>query len=434
MSLTKATNSMIVGAAINPQDYGADNTGVADSSAQLGAAAAAAAASGLPLYLNGTYKISGTFVLSAVNFVQSDNCTIVPTMDTGVAVLYAGPDGDFIENKKLLGNLTVNWPVQDWTKERVSFQITNVYNSEFHISSLKATRGLFCFGINKGVVYNDFYLGAFFNNSVGVWLDAADNTGWCNMNRFHGGYFFGDGNVTGSLYAAYASHIYAATSPYAVNGNVFLYPSLEWGNTTGGFVLTRFGGLRNKLFIGYAEIVNVLDTPWFLIGGLQNFVDCTQVPYVIGYDPNVSGILQRVDASSATDPWIAGAAGYVDLEGQGSQIWKTDSITKPAMLLQNAGGGPSLQLQSLSQSGDPALEILGTTGASGVSIPAAGIWTVFGGTRKVIWSGTAPPVSNTWTRGDILWNSEPSAGGIPGWICVTSGTPGTWKAMANLAA
>jgi len=24
--------------------------------------------------------------------------------------------------------------------------------------------------------------------------------------------------------------------------------------------------------------------------------------------------------------------------------------------------------------------------------------------------------------------------GAPGWVCITAGTPGTWKAMANLAA
>ena len=47
--------------------------------------------------------------------------------------------------------------------------------------------------------------------------------------------------------------------------------------------------------------------------------------------------------------------------------------------------------------------------------------------------GTAAPVSGTWERGDIVWNSQPSAGGAPGWMCVTAGTPGTWKAMANLA-
>jgi len=47
--------------------------------------------------------------------------------------------------------------------------------------------------------------------------------------------------------------------------------------------------------------------------------------------------------------------------------------------------------------------------------------------------GTAPPSSGSWNRGDICWNTEPSAGGPPGWMCVAGGIPGTWKAMANLA-
>jgi hypothetical protein len=46
---------------------------------------------------------------------------------------------------------------------------------------------------------------------------------------------------------------------------------------------------------------------------------------------------------------------------------------------------------------------------------------------------TAPPSTKTWERGSTIHNWSPSAGGTPGWVCVTSGTPGTWKAMANLA-
>lgn len=52
--------------------------------------------------------------------------------------------------------------------------------------------------------------------------------------------------------------------------------------------------------------------------------------------------------------------------------------------------------------------------------------------RGVIYD-TAAPTTGTWERGDIVWNSAPSAGGTPGWMCVAAGTPGTWKAMANLA-
>jgi hypothetical protein len=48
--------------------------------------------------------------------------------------------------------------------------------------------------------------------------------------------------------------------------------------------------------------------------------------------------------------------------------------------------------------------------------------------------GSAAPTTGTWKQSDIVWNTAPSANGTPGWSCVAAGTPGTWKAMANLAA
>lgn len=44
----------------------------------------------------------------------------------------------------------------------------------------------------------------------------------------------------------------------------------------------------------------------------------------------------------------------------------------------------------------------------------------------------AAPTTGTWNRNDVVWNSAPSAAGAPGWVCTTA--PGTFKAMANLAA
>jgi hypothetical protein len=46
----------------------------------------------------------------------------------------------------------------------------------------------------------------------------------------------------------------------------------------------------------------------------------------------------------------------------------------------------------------------------------------------------AVPTVGTWNQGDICFKENPSAGGVPGWVCVSAGTPGTWKAMAALAA
>jgi hypothetical protein len=49
-------------------------------------------------------------------------------------------------------------------------------------------------------------------------------------------------------------------------------------------------------------------------------------------------------------------------------------------------------------------------------------------------TGTAIPTTGLWARGARIWSSTPTAGATPGWVCVTAGTPGTWKAMASLAA
>jgi hypothetical protein len=48
-------------------------------------------------------------------------------------------------------------------------------------------------------------------------------------------------------------------------------------------------------------------------------------------------------------------------------------------------------------------------------------------------TGAAAPTTGSWLRGQIVWNTAPSAGGVPGWVCVTSGSPGTWKALGVLA-
>lgn len=47
---------------------------------------------------------------------------------------------------------------------------------------------------------------------------------------------------------------------------------------------------------------------------------------------------------------------------------------------------------------------------------------------------TAAPTSGTWTKGCVIYNSAPAAGNYIGWICVTSGTPGTWKGFGLIQA
>jgi hypothetical protein len=47
---------------------------------------------------------------------------------------------------------------------------------------------------------------------------------------------------------------------------------------------------------------------------------------------------------------------------------------------------------------------------------------------------SAAPTAGTWVVGDWVKNSAPAALGYFGWVCVTTGTPGTWKGFGVIQA
>ncbi len=50
------------------------------------------------------------------------------------------------------------------------------------------------------------------------------------------------------------------------------------------------------------------------------------------------------------------------------------------------------------------------------------------------WIGTAAPTAGSWEIGDIIYNSTPTAGGYVGWVCIATGSPGTWKGFGAIQA
>lgn len=49
-------------------------------------------------------------------------------------------------------------------------------------------------------------------------------------------------------------------------------------------------------------------------------------------------------------------------------------------------------------------------------------------------NGTAAPNSGSWSKGDIVWNSNPQETSYIGWVCTMTGTPGTWKPFGYIGA
>lgn len=58
---------------------------------------------------------------------------------------------------------------------------------------------------------------------------------------------------------------------------------------------------------------------------------------------------------------------------------------------------------------------------------------VSGGRRVFYQNGTSAPVSGSYVQGDIFYDLIPTAGGFAGIVCVTGGTPGTWKTFGAIS-
>ena len=53
---------------------------------------------------------------------------------------------------------------------------------------------------------------------------------------------------------------------------------------------------------------------------------------------------------------------------------------------------------------------------------------------QLIGKGTIVPTTGNYIKGDIIYDSSPVSNGFIGWVCVTSGTPGTWKTFGVISA
>lgn len=78
-----------------------------------------------------------------------------------------------------------------------------------------------------------------------------------------------------------------------------------------------------------------------------------------------------------------------------------------------------------------AVDVVGNL-KKGVQWAVGGL--AFGVQSAIMGSGSAAPTTGSYDRGAIWLNDTPTAGGKIGWVCVTGGSPGTWKAWGAIDA
>lgn len=163
--------------------------------------------------------------------------------------------------------------------------------------------------------------------------------------------------------------------------------------------------------------------PTIVIGGLH----AAGVKGTASYLRNLTGVLS-----------VSPGLGAIASDGVTANVVSPTSVdfchpTGGNRQLQWHNGDLALTTLNSSEGSVWAYKITGEATASPLGSRKMDFPNGFGLAGKKILSATAAPTSGTHVQGDMMFNSAPTAGGPMGWMCVAGGSPGTWKAMANLA-
>lgn len=230
MTLTKATYSMIAGAPVNVLDYGADPTGVADSTTAIqNALDYCRANKAQAVAPAGTYKISNT--INIVCNADFGEMTIVcPGATVPIAVRIGTTteiDSAEIIDLQVIAPKVINSSKTGlgWVgfENAVGIELANLYTSQITIGEVrKFGIGVRAGGYAQGCAYNNIHIGLLFDNKISLLLQRQDVTGFSNQNTYYGGQFGKTGAEGVLIPGAYAIYCDETT-----NNNTFVNPSVE---------------------------------------------------------------------------------------------------------------------------------------------------------------------------------------------------------------
>ena len=463
MSLTKVSSSMITGATINVLDYGALGDGVADNTAAFAAAVAALVAQGGGcLYIpKGVYNYTA-FLINASNIcVRGEGMGITVLRPQGwidgirfangypsptgilfnVGIEYLTLDGtdqltganDTFGNGINLNSCAIGWvrfcevkktkqqaivssyfpldnPPNDfqeayWVTDNVidnslSAQIAigleglqkNTVVSRNVVRNVNGPSGvgIFCAasGISPGVscdtsiISNNILFGS---DGIGVKIEGAVREVSVAANKIEG---FNYSISIGWLDSA------NETRNYVISNNQML----GWG--AAGFVANAI--VDSQTIFSGNSLISSVQTPWAMIVKDKFFISNNR--FEVETD---TAILLVGDGTVVSNNYIDGGSVFSVDAGTASS---TNSVICGNICTnQNSAASDTLLLGNVGPSQNWNYNWIGSK--QSVSNP----------------NGNIAPASGTWAVGDKVWNFTPAAGDYIGWVCVTAGTPGTWK-------
>lgn len=283
--------------------------------------------------------------------------------------------------------------------------------------------------------------------------NGGNSNGWSGRNitggvgGLHGWYASGGDANAGCLLNGNFALCYGHAVLDAYNlGNTYINVQAagcgSGGNENGPFVDFVCNGNAASVLIGcYSEIhKSRIDAPAVVIGGnlaTESRQDPASTSVVLNGAGSFRGPIVQYDYT--TGQLLLSQSGSNDNTGTFA-LWARDS---PASYLRWYLRGDVIYAEQSNSSsarhigfGMSADAIRSGAGVEGnAPILQNGIF--FGevgfSPQKVDY-GSAAPTSGPRQRGDVRYNTLPSAGGNVGWVCVTSGSPGNWKTFGVIEA
>jgi hypothetical protein len=400
-------------------DFGAVGDNSTDDTTAIGlaitAAAARAATGGVQARVSGVpgkvYKITSALALATFVDIDLNGSKVVQyTADTPI---FSAPGTDIQQWSLRNGTLSYNTAQTAVQTSGIGLRLANGANSyNFQVTNLDISNA--CKGIVTPTTAGTFsFLGTFTNVRT---IDCAD-WGWdircssvsgANTNLAFNNCWAVQG---GTPKAASKGFNIKALSQGRFNSMAVDHCALEafsFESCTGEWGCLS---IESCDFVGPVNPVTFFDSP----GTVQSlkYIDNTYTStggdiYMLRPGCNVTGYLQ-IDSFIESGGVFTGANTYEVTPTAGMRIVNNFASTSRSPVFADFG----IRRKVIRWNGIDLMRI-------------------FGGGQVEVFTTTVP-ASEEWIVGDTATNTAPAAGGPPGWMCTTAGTPGTWKAMANLA-
>lgn len=219
---------------VNVLDFGADPTGVADSTTAIQNAINAAVSAGAQVVGQGTFRTSSKITIKGdTDFSQAIfNIYSTPPIAVEISTGSAANPTDNLFNVNVWMPLEINnmtKPGTGWAGQGIGVRTVNLNSCRVFFNQIKNfATGLLVTAYSEGNAYNEYHIGALINNQVNLKLYGSDTGGYVNENNFYGGRFFfysAEGtNVSGTRHISIPT---ALSATGIQNNNIFYKPSIE---------------------------------------------------------------------------------------------------------------------------------------------------------------------------------------------------------------